>query len=114
MSNATRENNIYDIFVKALKLYLNDAPVEISENEVRKFTGIYVSPEDSDSLVFIQDKNVLVLVIKNEFKEPLIYKGNNRFVFEQMYAESRSHTFSVDGTQLILVQGDYMGMYIKK
>ncbi|WP_323757261.1 serine hydrolase domain-containing protein [Roseivirga sp.] len=113
-SNATKDNNINEIFVEVLKLYLNDAPIEASEEEVKKFTGIYISPEDNDSLVFIQDKNVLVLVIKNEFKEPLVYKGNNRFVFEQLYVESRSHTFSSDGTQLTLEQGDYKGTYIKK
>jgi D-alanyl-D-alanine carboxypeptidase len=114
VSNASKNNNINEIFVKVLKLYLNDAQHEISEREVKKYAGIYVSPEDNDSLVFIQDKNVLVLVIKNEFKEPLIYKGNNRFVFEQIYAESRSHTFSQNGDQLTLEQGDYKGVYIKK
>jgi D-alanyl-D-alanine carboxypeptidase len=114
ISNATKDHNINEIFVEVLKLYLNDAPIEIAEAEVKKYTGIYVSPEDNDSLVFIQDKNTLVLVIKNEFKEPLVYKGNNRFVFEQIYAESRSHTFSPDGNQLTLEQGDYKGIYIKK
>lgn len=113
-SNGSRDN-INEIYTEVLKLYLDDAPIEITEDEVKKYTGVYLDANDkNDSIVFIQNKNVLVLVIKNEFKEPLVYKGNNRFVFEQIYAESRSHTFSADGSEFTLEQGDYKGVYIKK
>ncbi|MEH6537230.1 MAG: serine hydrolase domain-containing protein [Psychroserpens sp.] len=110
-SNASKDN-INLIYLDVLKLYLDDAPIEISEDEIKKYVGTY--EEESSKFTFIQDKNVLVLVIKNEFKEPLIYKGNNRFLFEQMYAESMSFTFSLDGLQLILEQGDAKGTYVKK
>ena len=112
-SNASNDN-INSIFLEVLKLYLDDAPIEISENEVKKYVGTYVdNVDESSKFTFIQDKNVLVLFVKEESKEPLIYKGNNRFIFEQMYAESMSFTFSVDGLQLILEQGDAKGTYVK-
>ena len=107
--------DINEIYQEILKLYLNDAPVEISENEVENFVGIYVSQNDpDDKSVFIQDKNILVNFIKNEFKAPLIYKGNNRFVLEQMYAESISFTFSADGKQMIFEQSGNKWNYIKE
>ncbi len=107
--------DINEIYQEILKLYLNDAPVEISENEVEKFVGIYVSQNDpDDKSVFIQDKNILVNFIKNEFKAPLIYKGNNRFVLEQMYAESISFIFSADGKQMIFEQSGNKWNYIKE
>ncbi len=113
-SNASRDN-INLIYLDVLKLYLDDALIEISEGEVEKYVGTYVDyTDESSKFTFIQDKNVLVLVIKNEFKEPLIYKGNNRFLFEQMYTESMSFTFSLDGLQFILEQGDAKGTYLKK
>ena len=113
-SNATKNNNINAIYTEVLKIYHKDPVLDISADEVSTYAGIYVSPKDKDSLVFISNKNVLVLVIKNEFKEPLIYKGNHRFVFEQLYAESRSHTFAPNGSKLTLEQGDYKGIYIKQ
>jgi len=107
--------DINEIYTEILKLYLNDAPVEISESEVKKFVGVYVSQKDSnDKSVFIQDKNVLVNFIKSEFKAPLVYKGNNRFVLEQMYAESISFTFSDDGKQMIFEQSGNTWNYIKE
>jgi len=107
--------DINEIYQEILKLYLNDAHVEISENEVKNFVGVYVSLNDpDDTSVFIQDKNVLVNFINNEFKEPLLYKGNNRFVLEQMYAESISFTFSADGKQMIFEQSGNKWNYIKK
>jgi len=107
--------DINEIYQEILKLYLNEAPIKISENEVKNFVGIYVSQNDpDDKSVFIQDKNILVNFIKNEFKAPLIYKGNNRFVLEQMYAESISFTFSADGKQMIFEQSGNTWNYIKE
>lgn len=114
-SNATKDNNVNEIYVQILKIYLNDAPIENSEDEVKKYAGIYVSPKDkSDKFAFIQDGKTLVLVIKDEFEEPLIYKGNNRFLFEQIYAESMSFTFSPDGTELTVEQGGFEGIFVKE
>lgn len=107
--------DINEIYTEILKLYLNDAPVEISKSEVEKFVGTYTSQKDpNDKSVFIQDKNVLVNFIKGEFKEPLVYKGNNRFVLEQMYAESISFTFSDDGKEMVFEQGGKIWNYIKE
>ncbi len=107
--------DINEIYTEILKLYLNDAPVEISESEVEKFVGVYISQKDpNDKSVFIQDKDILVNFIKSEFKEPLVYKGNNRFVLEQMYAESISFTFSEDGKQMVFEQGGNTWKYIKE
>ena len=107
--------DINEIYTEILKLYLNDAPVEISKSEVEKFVGTYTSQKDpNDKSVFIQDKNVLVNFIKSEFKEPLVYKGNNRFVLEQMYAESISFTFSDDGKEMVFEQGGKIWNYIKE
>ena len=89
--------------------------MEISESEVEKFVGVYISQKDpNDKSVFIQDKDILVNFIKSEFKEPLVYKGNNRFVLEQMYAESISFTFSEDGKQMVFEQGGNTWKYIKE
>jgi len=114
ISNGSRID-INKIYTDILKLYLNDAIAEISEAEVAKFVGVFVSQNDpSDKAVFIQEKNVLINFIKDEFKEPLVYKGNNRFVLEQMYAESISFTFSSDGKELAFEQGGKTWKYIKE
>ncbi len=102
--------DINEIYTEILKLFLGDAPVAISENELKKFVGVYVSQNDpNDKSVFIQENNALINFIKNEFKAPLIYKGENRFVLEQMYAESISFIFSDDGKQVTLEQGGDKG-----
>jgi D-alanyl-D-alanine carboxypeptidase len=106
---------IEEVYSEILTAYLGKQEVTISEEEVAQFVGVYTSKNDpEDQCVFIQDNNVLVKIIKNEFKAPLVYKGNNRFVLEQLYAESISFTFSDDGNQLIFEQGDYRGIYKKE
>lgn len=107
--------DINDLYIEILKLYFNDAKIELSESEVEKFVGTYVYEKDKkDKVVFTQEKTTLVHIIKGEFKEPLIYKGNNRFVMEQMYGESISFIFSSDGDNLTFEQGNLKGIYIKK
>tara|TARA_R110002096_G_scaffold432020_1_gene648087 strand:+ start:1385 stop:2815 length:1431 start_codon:yes stop_codon:yes gene_type:complete len=107
--------DINDVYTEILKLYFDDAPVEISAGEVETFVGVYVSQNDaSDKAVFVQNKNSLVHVIKNEFEESLIYKGENRFVMEQMYGEAISFTFSEDGKEMIFEQGGKTWKYLKQ
>tara|TARA_R110002051_G_scaffold92242_5_gene161964 strand:+ start:11046 stop:12389 length:1344 start_codon:yes stop_codon:yes gene_type:complete len=107
--------DINDVYTEILKLYFDDAPVEISTSEVEKFVGVYNSLNDAtDKAVFIQNENILVHVIKNEFEEPLIYKGENRFVMEQMYGEAISFTFSTDGKELTFEQGGNTWNYKKE
>lgn len=107
--------DINDIYTEVLKLYVNDTPVAISETEAQKFAGTYVYEKDkTDKAVFVQDKNTLVHIIKDEYKKTLDYKGNNRFIFNQVYAESISFTFTPDGKEMILEQGNFKGKYIKE
>ncbi|WP_130735466.1 serine hydrolase [Flavobacterium sp. J27] len=114
LSNGTQVD-INNVYIEILKLYFNDAVIELSETEVEKFVGTYVYEKDKkDEVVFIQDKTTLVHIIKGEFKEPLIFKGNNRFVMEQIYGESISFIFSSDGNHLTFEQGNFKGKYIKK
>lgn len=114
ISNGTKVD-INDLFTKILKLYFNDEIIELSENEVEKFVGTYVYEKDkNDKVVFIQDKATLVHVIKGEYKEPLTYKGNNKFVMEQMYGEPITFIFSSNGNDLTFEQGNFQGKYIKK
>lgn len=111
LSNGSQDD-INELYTEILKLYFDDAPVEIAANELEKFAKTYTSEDDdNDQAVFIQKGNDLVHVINNEFEEVLVYKGNNRFVMEQMHGESISFIFSVDGEALIFEQGDYKGNY---
>lgn len=104
-SNGSNDN-LNVLFVDVLKAYFDDAPIAISIDELENYTGVYQSSDDnSDDMVFIRDKTTLVHVIKEQFKEPLIYKGHGRFIFEQMYAESMTFTFSGDGNELHVEQG---------
>lgn len=113
-SNASN-NNIDTILTKVLKMYFNDPIISISSTELEKFAGTYYNPKaPTEETVFIIENNKLVHVIKNEFKTPLIYKGNRIFLLEQTYAESMYFTFSEDGESLTIKQGDYNGISIKK
>ncbi|MBG6132645.1 D-alanyl-D-alanine carboxypeptidase [Aquimarina sp. EL_43] len=112
-SNASKDNINY-LFTEVLKLYLNDPIIEISESEIQKYVGIYSNPEEkSDKYIFSNDKNILIHHIK-EFRDTLKYKGNRRFVLEQVYAESMSFTFSPNGNELTIEQGDYKGNFVKE
>lgn len=105
---------IEEVYSKILKAYLGVQKVPISEEEVASFVGVYFSETDpDDECVFIQDKNTLVNFIKSEFKAPLVYKGNNRFVLEQLNAASISFIFSEDGKEMIFEQGEFKATYKK-
>ncbi|MEE9361499.1 MAG: hypothetical protein V3U92_02765 [Cellulophaga sp.] len=100
---------------ETLKQFFNDAVVEISEVEVTKYAGEYSSPTEEENFVFLQNKSTLILEMKKgEMEEVLKYKGNNRFVFEQVYVESISFAFSKDGQQLTVNQGEYEGVFNKE
>lgn len=108
-------NNKEEVFMEVLKHYHQDKLIEISEAEVIRYVGTYTNPNDaSDKLIFLNDGNILIHSIKGEFEEALIYKGSRRFLFEQLYAESMVFTFSVDGKQLTLHQGEYEGVFYKE
>jgi len=112
-SNGSNDN-IHNIFTEVLKLYIKDPVIKISEAEVKKYTGTYGNPQEGpDKYIFSNNKSTLIHHIK-EFRETLNYKGNHRFVLEQMYAEPMSFTFSPDGEQLTVVQGDYKGTFSKE
>ena len=102
------------LFVDLLKVYFDDPLTVVSKGELGKYIGTYISTKDStDSAVFIRDDNTLVHVIQNEFKEPLTYKGQRQFLFEQMYGPSILFSFSEDGSKLTFEQGKFKGTYIK-
>ncbi|WP_100643135.1 serine hydrolase domain-containing protein [Alteromonas facilis] len=81
-----------------LHSYFSDISVPISEEELEKFVGVYKSlnPNEHDT-VFEKEGNKLILVIANEYRNELIYKGNNTFLFDQSYAPSFDFIFSEDG-----------------
>ncbi|PHR16672.1 MAG: peptidase [Fluviicola sp.] len=113
-TNASK-TDVNTIYSEILDLYFSDAVKEISESEVEKFAGAYISEEDrKEEMVFVKDKATLIHVISDEFKELLVYKGDNRFVMNQMHGGSISFTFSPDGKELTLEQGDYTGVYRKE
>ena len=113
-SNASR-NNINEIYLEILKLYFDDESLVALESEVKKFAGVYVSITDqSDQFVFKQDGNKLILRVQNEFDEPLVFKGDNRFIFEQVYAESFAFKFSDEGKTVNVTQGGYQGTFKKE
>ncbi|SEB35956.1 D-alanyl-D-alanine carboxypeptidase [Tenacibaculum sp. MAR_2009_124] len=113
ISNGSKEDmNI--LYQKIFKLYFNDTTIKVDSEKIKHFVGTYKSTKnETDPTVFINENNSLVLVIKNEFKEPLIYKGNNQFIFEQLYAENIKFTFTDNGQELLFEQGTFQGEYVK-
>jgi len=106
---------INEVYSEILNLYLGEQEIAISEDDIKKYVGIYASEENpSEKTVFDREGSTLIHVIKGEFRVPLVYKGNRRFLFNQMYAESISFTFSEDGNELIFEQGNFKGKYIKE
>ena len=98
-----------------LELYLGEMAVPISEEELKLYVGSYIPEDEPDhEMVFEMKDKTLIHVIKNEFRTPLIHKGNRRFLFNQMYGGSINFTFSDKGDSLIFEQGNYRGVYRRK
>lgn len=105
---------INEVFSEILKRYLGEQAVPISTEELQKYAGVYLDrAEPSDSSVFEVEGNQLILIIKGEFRQPLVYKGQGRFLFNQMYGASISFTFSANGENLMFEQGEYRSHYHK-
>lgn len=106
---------INEVFREVLKRHLGVHAVPITVEELQKFEGIYLdTAEPEDSSVFEVEGKSLILIIKGEFRQPLVYKGQGRFLFNQMYGGSISFTFSDDGGQLLFEQGEYRARYKKQ
>ncbi|CAM1372746.1 serine hydrolase domain-containing protein [Tenacibaculum xiamenense] len=113
ISNGSKED-INILYQEIFKLYCNDAPVKADPKKVKLFTGTYTSSKTkTDQIVFINENNALVHIIKNEYKCPLVYKGNNQFILEQMYATNIKFIFTDDGKELTFEQGNFKEKYIK-
>ncbi len=107
-----------EILSEALSYYFNDVFNEASEEDVKKYAGTYTKVTDSSSkFTFSQDKNHLILEMGKDkgkdYRETLIYKGEQKFLFEQVYAESMTFIFSPEKKELLVKQGDYEGIYKK-
>jgi D-alanyl-D-alanine carboxypeptidase len=109
------KTSINEVFSKVFEFYLGDVSHPISEEELAIYEGTYYDIKDnSDTSVFERKNDTLILVIKGEFRQPLKYKGDRRFLFNQMYGEQISFTFSEDGKEMLFEQGKYKGKYEKK
>lgn len=107
-------DNINQLYEALLKAYFNDAIQTISAEELEKFVGIYVNTADSqDSAEFVREGSTLVHVVKGEFKTALTYKGQQQFLFEQVYGPSILFTFTEDGQSLLFEQGTFRGTFSK-
>jgi len=105
----------HEILTEALGYYFNDSFLEAAEADLIKYAGAYISVDDkSDSFTFTHEKNALVLEIGPDMRETMIYKGDHKFLFEQVYAESFTFEFSPEKQELLVKQGDYEGIYKKQ
>ncbi|NQX82727.1 MAG: beta-lactamase family protein [Flavobacteriaceae bacterium] len=113
------DNNQNEIMTTALEYYFNDELIEISEADLKKYVGVYIEEEVKEgeeawNITFTSDEKFLILVMKEDLKENLVYRGGNYFEFEQVYAESMYYEFFPEQNKMELRQGDYKGTYIKK
>jgi len=107
-------NKKQEILSEALSYYFNDTLMEASEEDLKKYAGAYTSVEDkTDNFTFTHEKNALILGVGEGMIGDLIYKGNHKFLFEQVYAESFTFVFSPDKEELWVKQGDYEAIYKK-
>ena len=109
-------NKKQEILSEALSYYFNDFLMEALEEDVKKYAGAYTSVEDtSDSFIFVHEKNALILKMKDGGEiGTLIYKGDHKFLFEQVYAESFIFVFSPDKEEVLVKQGNYEAIYKKE
>ena len=105
----------HEILTEALSYYFNDSLMEALESDLKNYAGDYTSVEDkSDSFAFAHEKNVLVLKIKGGGDlGKLVYKGDHKFLFEQVYAEAFTFVFSPEKNELWVKQGNYQAIYKK-
>ncbi|OUS01108.1 hypothetical protein A9Q86_09775 [Flavobacteriales bacterium 33_180_T64] len=108
-------NKKQEILSEALSYYFNDSFLEALEEDLKKYAGAYTSVKDkADNFTFTHEKNALILEIGEEYRETLIYKGDHKFLFEQVYAESFTFIFSLAKEELWVKQGDYEAIYKKE
>lgn len=101
-----------EVYSEILKLFLGEQEIAISEDELVKYVGVYASEKNpTDKVVFEREGNTLIHVIMNEFREPLTYKGNRRFLFNQVSAPQISFSFSENGNELIFEQNKFKEVY---
>lgn len=113
LSNAA-SSEIPDLTKQILGKLWGIASQPLAHEQGQQYAGKYQSPNDpSDTFEFSYEDKTLILIIKGEFKEPLIYNGSGEFIFEQMYASPMLFTFSDDGQTLKVVQGSYQGEFNK-
>ncbi len=93
-----------NIAKEILSSYFGNQSIPITAEELEKFVGVYDSVDSEDETVFERQENRLILVIKGEFREELIYKGNNNFLFDQPYAPAITFMFSEDGNEFVFKQ----------
>ncbi|NQX82728.1 MAG: beta-lactamase family protein [Flavobacteriaceae bacterium] len=120
LSNGT-DNNQNEIMTTALGYYFNDELIEISEADLKKYVGVYLEPkekvkegEEPGDFTFISDEKFLILAIGDEFKENLVYKGGNYFVFEQIYAEAIHYRFFPELNKVEYTQGNSKGVFFRE
>ena len=85
----------------------------LNEQTYQNFELIIVDDGSDDQLHFIEKNAELVLVIKDEFEAPLVYKGKGKFLFEQLYATNMTFEFSEDGQTVIQKQGNFTGHFTR-
>ncbi len=93
-----------NIAKEILSAYFGDESIAITAEELDKFVGIYDSLDSDDETVFERQENKLIMVIKGDFREELIYKGDNNFLFDQPYAPAITFMFSEDGNEFVFKQ----------
>ncbi len=104
-----------EILSEALSYYFNDVFVEVSKADLKKYAGVYTAIDDKSNVFsFSQNKNSLILEVGEDMRETLLYKGQHKFLFEQIYAESFSFVFLPESKELWVRQGDYEGLYKKE
>ncbi len=104
-----------EIVTTAIGYYFNDSVMEVLEADLKKYPGVYRSIDDkSDVFTFIKKENTLILNLGEGMKETLLYKGEHKFLFEQVYAEAFTFIFSPDKKELFVKQGDYEAIYKKE
>lgn len=106
--------NFTDLVSGIVGVFFRTNAVKVSEAELINYTGKYQSEQEKGFIAeFGKNGNTLVHIINGEFKAPLIYKGNRKFVLEQNSLEPMIFIFTQDGTELQIQQGAFNDHCIK-